>query len=120
MGVHSGNYGNWIPNPAQRLALLLASMKDEQGRVLIEGFNDGVAPLTAEERAMLDAVPDDARVDAARRSASRRRRLRIRSCSWALQYPTLNVRGLVQRIRRRWRADDHPRQRHRRPSTSAS
>ena len=26
-GVHSGNYGNWIPNPAQRLASLLASMR---------------------------------------------------------------------------------------------
>ena len=23
VGVHSGNYGNWIPNPAQRLATLL-------------------------------------------------------------------------------------------------
>ena len=31
VGVHSGNYGNWIPNPAQRLASLLASMKDEDG-----------------------------------------------------------------------------------------
>jgi len=25
-GVHSGNYGNWVPNPAQRLATLLAAM----------------------------------------------------------------------------------------------
>ena len=25
-GVHSGNYGNWIPNPALRLATLMASM----------------------------------------------------------------------------------------------
>ena len=31
-GVHSGNYGNWMPNPAMRLATLLASMKDDDGR----------------------------------------------------------------------------------------
>src|SRR5262249_23595251 len=34
-GVHSGNYGNWIPNPGQRLATLLASMKDDSGRVTV-------------------------------------------------------------------------------------
>ena len=93
VGVHSGNYGNWVPNPAQRLALLLASMKDDQGRVLIEGFNDGLAPLTAEERAMLNDVPDDA--------ASMLRTFGIASpetaypkLQMALQSPTLNVRGL--------------------------
>ena len=93
VGVHSGNYGNWIPNPAQRLALLLASMKDEQGRVLIEGFNDAVAPLTAEERAMLDAVPEE--------GASMLRTFGVAAPEAAypklqlgLQYPTLNVRGL--------------------------
>jgi hypothetical protein len=59
VGVHSGNYGNWIPNPAQRLASLLASMKRDDGRVLVAGFYDGIAPLTREERALLDAVPDD-------------------------------------------------------------
>ena len=38
--LHSGHYGNWIPNPAMRLAQLLASMKDDQGRTIIEGFYD--------------------------------------------------------------------------------
>jgi acetylornithine deacetylase/succinyl-diaminopimelate desuccinylase-like protein len=33
--LHSGHYGNYAPNPAQRLAELLASMKDETGRVTI-------------------------------------------------------------------------------------
>ncbi len=35
-------------------------MKDDDGRVLVAGFNDGIQPLSPEERAMLDAVPDDA------------------------------------------------------------
>ena len=59
VGVHSGNYGNWMPNPAMRLASLLASMKDEDGRVKVAGYYDAVTPPTPAERAMLDAVPDD-------------------------------------------------------------
>ena len=57
--LHSGHYGNWAPNPALRLAQLLASMKDAEGRVLIKGFYDGISPLSADERALLRAVPDD-------------------------------------------------------------
>jgi acetylornithine deacetylase/succinyl-diaminopimelate desuccinylase-like protein len=56
--VHSGNYGNYTPNPAMRLAQLLASMKDESGRVIIPGFYDGVT-LSAEEKEILKQVPDD-------------------------------------------------------------
>ncbi|MGE0178895.1 MAG: M20/M25/M40 family metallo-hydrolase [Sphingomonas sp.] len=55
--LHSGHYGNWAPNPAQMLAELLASMKDETGRVTIAGFYDDVVPLTAAERAAIAAVP---------------------------------------------------------------
>ena len=40
--LHSGHYGNWAPNPAMRLAQLLASMKDNDGRVVVEGFYDGI------------------------------------------------------------------------------
>src|SRR3989442_1599074 len=56
--VHSGNYGNWAPNPALALAKLLASMKDDRGRVTVDGFYDDVTPLTAEERQAIDAIPD--------------------------------------------------------------
>ena len=44
-GLHSGHYGNWAPVPGQMLANLLASMKDDDGRVLIESFYDTVEPL---------------------------------------------------------------------------
>jgi acetylornithine deacetylase/succinyl-diaminopimelate desuccinylase-like protein len=56
--LHSGNYGNWAPNPALLLARLLASMKDEEGRVAIDGFYDDVTPLTADERKAIDEIPD--------------------------------------------------------------
>ncbi len=42
--LHSGHYGNWAPNPAMLLARLLASMKDERGRVTIKGWYDDVEP----------------------------------------------------------------------------
>jgi acetylornithine deacetylase/succinyl-diaminopimelate desuccinylase-like protein len=55
--LHSGHYGNWSPNPAMRLAKLLAGMKDDSGRVLIEGFYDDVMPLGDEEVRALKEMP---------------------------------------------------------------
>jgi acetylornithine deacetylase/succinyl-diaminopimelate desuccinylase-like protein len=93
-GVHSGNYGNWIPNPAQRLASLLATMKNDDGRVTVAGFYDGITAPSPSERAMLDAVPEDTArmLTAFGVSAPERTFPRLQD---ALQVPTLNVRGLV-------------------------
>jgi acetylornithine deacetylase/succinyl-diaminopimelate desuccinylase-like protein len=55
--LHSGNYGNWAPNPAMRLAQLLASMKDKNGMVTIKGFYDDVTPLTANEKKAIAKIP---------------------------------------------------------------
>jgi acetylornithine deacetylase/succinyl-diaminopimelate desuccinylase-like protein len=58
--LHSGHYGNWSPNPANLLARLLASMKDNDGRVTIEGWYADVEPLgDAERRAIADAPQYD-------------------------------------------------------------
>ncbi|CAN0466188.1 unnamed protein product, partial [Phaeothamnion confervicola] len=90
--VHSGNYGNYTPNPAQRLARLLASMKDDDGRVVIPGFYEGVI-LTDEEKRILKEVPDN--------ETEINKFLGIAapdnvgdSFQESLQYPTLNIRGL--------------------------
>jgi len=56
--LHSGNYGNFVPDPAMALARLLASMKDERGNVVIKNFYDGVVPLTASERRAIDEIPN--------------------------------------------------------------
>ena len=91
--VHSGHYGNWVPNSAMRLAQLLASMKDERGRVVIDGFYDGITEIGPEEQALLDAVPDS--------PDQLKRTFGIASAEnpeWSLQFslqaPSLNVRGL--------------------------
>ena len=58
--LHSGHYGNWSPNPANLLARLLASMKDDEGRVTIEGWYSDVEPLgEAERRAIAEAPQYD-------------------------------------------------------------
>jgi acetylornithine deacetylase/succinyl-diaminopimelate desuccinylase-like protein len=56
--LHSGHYGNWIPNPALLLAQLLASMKDENGRVTVTGFYDDAIPLSTAEKKALAEAPD--------------------------------------------------------------
>jgi acetylornithine deacetylase/succinyl-diaminopimelate desuccinylase-like protein len=57
--LHSGHYGNWAPNPAMRLAQLLASMKGPHGQVTVAGWEDDVVPLTAADRAAIAAYPHD-------------------------------------------------------------
>ena len=59
--LHSGHYGNWAPNPAFMLARLLASMKDDDGRVLIDGYYDGMLPLSdLDKKALVDLPNNDA------------------------------------------------------------
>ncbi len=55
--LHSGHYGNWVPNPAQKLATLLAGMKDAHGTVLIDDFYTDATPFTQEERDAIRAIP---------------------------------------------------------------
>ena len=55
--LHSGHYGNWSPNPANLLARLLASMKDEAGRVTIADWYADVEPLGAAERRAIAEAP---------------------------------------------------------------
>lgn len=90
---HSGHYGNYAPNPALRLTQLLAGMKDAAGRVTIDGWYDGIM-ISESARTALEQVPDDA--------AAINRKLGIAepdavgsTLQEALQYPSLNIRGLA-------------------------
>ena len=56
--VHSGHYGNWVPNPAFDLAVFLAGCKDESGRVTIDGFYDDTMPIGEADRRAIAALPD--------------------------------------------------------------
>jgi hypothetical protein len=89
---HSGQWGNYVPNPALRLAQVLASMKDAEGRVTIPGFYDGVV-IDEKTRRVLEAVPKD--LAALHRSLGIARADGVApSPQEAIQYPSLNIRGL--------------------------
>ena len=89
---HSGHYGNFVPNPAFDLARILASLKSPDGVVAIPGFYDGVT-LTEKDRAILAGVPDDEDDILAGMGLSRSDRV-APTLKEAIQYPSLNVRGL--------------------------
>lgn len=55
--LHSGHYGNWAPNPAAELTRLLATMRAEDGTITIDGFERTVRPISAEDRAAVEATP---------------------------------------------------------------
>ncbi len=57
--LHS-SLGAVVENPIYRLARALTSLRDDQGHVLVEGFYDDVVDLTPTERALLEALPDEA------------------------------------------------------------
>ncbi|WP_034263646.1 M20/M25/M40 family metallo-hydrolase [Amycolatopsis jejuensis] len=57
--VHSGQFGGAVPNSAAVLAHLVAGLHDDEGRVTVPGFYDGVDDLTAADRAELAALPID-------------------------------------------------------------
>jgi acetylornithine deacetylase/succinyl-diaminopimelate desuccinylase-like protein len=91
--LHSGHYGNWAPNPAMELSRLLASMKDADGRVLIDGYYDDVTPLgDAEKKALAELPYNDAdlqrELGIAKPEGSGKKLVEL------IMQPSLNIRGL--------------------------
>jgi len=91
--LHSGHYGNWAPNPAMMLARLLASMKDDEGRVTIDHFYDGIEPLSETERRAVAEAPDVDR-DLMRELWLGRTEGGGKKLVELLNLPSLNIRGM--------------------------
>jgi len=91
--LHSGHYGNWANNPAFLLVKLLASMKDDSGRVTIKGFYDDVQPLSSVEQKALADVPsvDEQMKEELGISTTD---LKGKSLSEAINLPSLNINGI--------------------------
>lgn len=92
-GLHSGHYGNWAPGPGWRLARLLATMKDDDGRVLIKDFYKSAAPITKADRAAIAAMPP---IDDQLRAAFGVAETEMGNAPLAerLLLPALNLRGI--------------------------
>ena len=93
--LHSA-YGPVVQNAAYRMSAAVASLRDEDNRILIDGFYDRVRPATEAEQRYIEAVPreDDAikaevgveRFLADASGSEFQRRLQLE--------PTLNVNGI--------------------------
>lgn len=55
--LHSGLYGGAVANPINVLSKMITQLLDEQGRVTIPGFYDGIKTFTTQERAEIAAAP---------------------------------------------------------------
>src|SRR5215212_3641219 len=92
--LHSGHYGNWSPNPANLLARLLASMKDDDGRVTIEGWYSDSEPLgEVERRAIADAPQYDEELK--RQLGIKRTEGGGKSLLELINLPSLNINGFA-------------------------
>jgi len=92
--LHSGHYGNWAPNPAMMLARLLASMKGDDGTVLVDHFYDGIEPLSDTERRALADAPD-VEADLKRELWLGRTEGAGKRLEELITRPSLNVRGMA-------------------------
>ncbi|MGE5625388.1 MAG: M20/M25/M40 family metallo-hydrolase [Bacillota bacterium] len=90
--MHSGHYGNWVPNPAVMAAEIVAFLRDSEGRILVPGYSDHVRPLTTAEKEALAATPDaetglKKELEIGRSEGTER-------LGDSLMRPAINVRGL--------------------------
>lgn len=56
---HSGNTGNIVPNPAWKMIELLNTMRDNNGKVLVEGFYDNIREPSQTDMRLLSSLPYD-------------------------------------------------------------
>ncbi|GAC1398925.1 MAG: M20/M25/M40 family metallo-hydrolase [Chloroflexota bacterium] len=57
--LHSGNWGGVVPNPLWTLVQLLGTMKNDRGKITIDGFYDAVLPQTDLEQVAMARLPLD-------------------------------------------------------------
>jgi acetylornithine deacetylase/succinyl-diaminopimelate desuccinylase-like protein len=57
VGLHSGHYGNWAPDPGMLLAHLVTSMRDRDGSLLVQGIDELVRPLGPAALAAVKSAP---------------------------------------------------------------
>ena len=91
--LHSGHYGNWVPNPVMILSKLLASMKDDNGRVTIKDFYNDVIPLSATEKQALKNIPavDE---ELKKKIGFAKEEMNGKSLMESINLPSLNINGI--------------------------
>ncbi|HEY5536252.1 MAG TPA: dipeptidase [Ignavibacteria bacterium] len=57
--LHSGSFGGAVDNPINALSHIIAGLKNEKGKILIDGFYDDVVDLSSKEREEFKRLPFD-------------------------------------------------------------
>ncbi len=57
--LHSGLHGGVLHNPLEALARILASLRDDSGRIAVAGFYDDVLEVSLEEKEAMARIPFD-------------------------------------------------------------
>lgn len=89
---HSGHFGNYAPNPGFIMANVLNSLKEEDGKVRVPGYYEGIQ-LNTEVKNLLAAIPEDEQALKERLAINTPEKVGA-NYQESLQYPSLNVRGL--------------------------
>jgi acetylornithine deacetylase/succinyl-diaminopimelate desuccinylase-like protein len=91
--LHSGHYGNWAPNPVTLLSNLIASMRNDDGRILVKHYYDDVDPITPADRRAIAMIP---RIDSAMRAEVMLNATEAHNAPIAerIMLPALNLRGI--------------------------
>lgn len=90
--LHSGQYGNYAPNPVFKAAQLISSFKNDKGIVQISGFYDGVH-LSERDKELLSSIPENMDSLNSRLGIATSEKV-AENYQEALQFPSFNIRGL--------------------------
>jgi len=93
--LHSGCYGGTVYEPMADLVWLLSQLSDVKGRILIEGLDELVAPLTDSERALYKDIEFDLeeyRADLGVSELVSTDKTEILMRNW--RYPSLSIHGV--------------------------
>ncbi|MCW1952827.1 MAG: M20/M25/M40 family metallo-hydrolase [Flavobacteriia bacterium] len=90
--LHSGQYGNYAPNPVFETSRLLAGLKTADGKVTLPNFYSGIQ-ISEKDQAFMAAIKEDATATNARLGIAKRDAIGS-GYQEALQYPSLNIRGI--------------------------
>lgn len=91
-GLHSGQYGNFAPNPVFETAKMIGGLKDDSGKVTIPGFYEGIH-LSEKDKLLLASIPEN--MDSIKNNLGIAKAEAVaETYQEALQFPSLNIRGI--------------------------
>lgn len=93
--LHSGIFGGIIAEPMTDLVKVLSTLVDGQGRILIPGISDMIAPLTDEENQLYDDIDfsvEELNAASGSSTALYQKKQDILKHRW--RYPSLSIHGI--------------------------